>query len=96
MSHPAIFEAATVGLPDPKRGERVKSFVVLKPGQVATVEQLLAFCRENLAAYKVPRAIELRSELPKSGVLKILRRKLVEEELAKTAVAPPGIEPGLS
>ena len=91
MSHPAIFEAATVGLPDPKRGERVKSFVVLKPGQAATAQQLLAFCRENLAAYKVPRAIEIRSELPKSGVLKILRRKLVEEELAKSAVAPPGI-----
>ena len=96
MSHPAIFEAATVGLPDPKRGERVKSFVVLKPGQAATAAQLLAFCRENLAAYKVPRAIEVRSELPKSGVLKILRRKLVEEELAKSAPAPPGIEPGLS
>src|SRR2546426_12028769 len=91
MSHPAIFEAATVGLPDPKRGERVKSFVVLKPGQAATAQQLLAFCRENLAAYKVPTAIEIRSELPKSGVLKILRRKLVEEELAKSAVAPPGI-----
>jgi len=96
MSHPAVFEAATIGVPDEKRGERVKSFVVLKPGQAATAEQLLAFARENLAAYKVPRAIELRSELPKSGALKILRRKLVEEELAKTAVAPPGIEPGLS
>ena len=87
MSHPAVFEAATIGVPDEKRGERVKSFVVLKPGQAATAEQLLAFSRENLAAYKVPRAIEFRSELPKSGALKILRRALVEEELAKTTAA---------
>jgi long-chain acyl-CoA synthetase len=84
MSHPAVFEAATIGLPDEKRGERVKSFVVRKPGQNTTKEELLAFCRENLAAYKVPRDIEFRSELPKSGALKILRRTLVEEELAKT------------
>jgi long-chain acyl-CoA synthetase len=96
MSHPAVFEAATIGVPDEKRGERVKSFVVLKPGQAATAAELLAFSRENLAAYKVPRVIEFRSELPKSGALKILRRKLVEEELAKTAAAPTGIEPGLS
>jgi long-chain acyl-CoA synthetase len=85
MSNPAVLEAATIGLPDPKRGERVKSFVVLRPDSEATSEELLAFCRENLAAYKVPRAIELRSELPKSGALKVLRRKLVEEELAKTS-----------
>jgi len=83
MSHPAVLEAATIGLPDPKRGELVKSFVVLKPGSQATVADVLAFCRENLAAYKVPRAIEFRGALPKSGALKILRRKLVEEELAK-------------
>jgi len=84
MAHPAVLEAATIGVPDPKRGELVKSFVVLKPGSQATVAEVLAFCRENLAAYKVPRAIEFRGELPKSGALKILRRKLVEEELAKT------------
>ena len=96
MSHPAVFEAATIGLPDEKRGERVKSFVVLKPGRQATKQDLVAFCRENLAAYKVPRDIEFRGELPKSGALKVLRRKLVEAELAKTAIAPPGIEPGLS
>src|SRR3989454_7698777 len=83
MSHPAVLEAATIGVPDPKRGELVKSFVVLKPGYQATVADVLAFCRENLAAYKVPRAVEFRGELPKSGALKILRRKLLEEELAK-------------
>jgi long-chain acyl-CoA synthetase len=83
MSHPAVFEAATIGVPDEKRGERVKTFVVLKPGQQATEGELLAYGRENLAAYKVPRSIAFRSELPKSGALKILRRKLLEEELAK-------------
>ena len=83
MAHPAVLEAATIGLPDAKRGERVKSFVVLKPGAQASVEELLAYCRENLAAYKVPRSVEFRTELPKSGALKMLRRVLVEEELAK-------------
>ena len=85
MSHTAVLEAATIGIPDTKRGERVKSFVVLKPGQeaVVTAEQLIAFCRENLAAYKVPRCVEFRRELPKSAALKVLRRQLMEEELAK-------------
>ena len=87
MAHPAVLEAATVGLPDAKRGERVKSFLVLKPGAQASVEEVLAYCRENLAAYKVPRTVEFRAELPKSGALKTLRRVLVEEELAKGA--PP-------
>jgi long-chain acyl-CoA synthetase len=81
--HPAVVEAATIGLPDERRGETVKSFVVLKPGHVATRDELLAFCRDNLAAYKVPREIEFRPELPKSTVLKILRRELRDEELAK-------------
>ncbi|HEX9692927.1 MAG TPA: long-chain fatty acid--CoA ligase [Gemmatimonadales bacterium] len=83
MSHPAVLEAGTIGIPDPKRGETVKSFVVLRPGQTATEEELMAFCREGLAGYKVPRAIEFRVELPRSGVLKILRRQLRAEELAK-------------
>lgn len=83
MSHPAVQEAASIGVPDEKRGEIVKSFIVLKPGVVATAEEIQAYCREDLAAYKVPRAVEFRSELPKSTVLKILRRELREEELAK-------------
>ncbi len=83
MAHPAVLEAATIGLPDAKRGERVKSFLVLKPGAQASVEEVLAYCRENLAAYKVPRNVEFRAELPKSGALKTLRRVLVEEELAR-------------
>jgi long-chain acyl-CoA synthetase len=83
MSHPAVLEAASIGVPDPKRGETVKSFVVVKPGMVATAEEIEAYCREYLAAYKVPREVEFRSELPKSTVLKILRRELRDEELAK-------------
>jgi long-chain acyl-CoA synthetase len=83
MAHPGILEAATIGLPDEKRGETVKSFVVLAPGEHLTGEEIITYCRENLAAYKVPRAIEFRGDLPKSSVLKILRRELKEQELAK-------------
>jgi long-chain acyl-CoA synthetase len=82
MSHPAVLEAATIGLPDPVRGERVKSYVVLRPGHEATAEQLEAHCRDALAPYKVPKEIEFRAELPKSAALKILRRELREEALA--------------
>lgn len=83
MSHPAVLEAATIGIPDAKRGERVKSFIVLKPGQQISERDLLAFCRDNLAAYKVPSGFTFRTELPKSAALKILRRMLLEEELQK-------------
>jgi long-chain acyl-CoA synthetase len=83
VAHPAVLEAATIGVPDVKRGESVKTFIVLRPGITATVEEIVAYCRENLAPYKVPRAIEFRSELPKSPVLKILRRELRAQELAR-------------
>jgi long-chain acyl-CoA synthetase len=74
--HPKVLEAAVIGVPDEFRGESVKAFVVLKAGQTATAEELEAYCRENMAPYKVPRQIEFRSELPKSIVGKILRREL--------------------
>ena len=73
----------------PKRGETVKAFVVLKEGETATAEELNAFCRENLAPYKVPRSYEFRDELPKTQVGKVLRRVLVEEEMAKQAKDQP-------
>ncbi len=82
MGHAAVLEAATIGIPDKKRGESVKSFVVLKPDSAATAENLVAYCRERLAAYKIPRQIEFRDSLPKSTVLKILRRELRDQELA--------------
>lgn len=81
--HPAVVEAATIGIPDERRGETVKTFVVLKAGQHASVEELIAYCRDNLAPFKVPREIEFRAELPKSTVLKVLRRELRDQELAK-------------
>lgn len=83
-AHPAVLEAATIGIADEKRGESVKSFIVLKPGMTATADEIIAYCREQLAAYKVPRAVEFRESLPKSAVQKILRRELVEEEKRKS------------
>ncbi len=81
--HPAVLEAAAIGLPDPYRGETVKAFVVLKPGATATDHEIIAFCRERLAAFKVPRQIEFRTHLPKSQIGKVLRRALRDEERAK-------------
>ena len=77
-THPAVLESATIGVPDARRGETVKSFIVLRPGASVTADELEAFCREQLAAYKVPRLIEFRNELPKSAALKVLRRELRE------------------
>ncbi|MCZ6760134.1 MAG: long-chain fatty acid--CoA ligase [Gemmatimonadetes bacterium] len=85
VEHPAVLEAATIGIPDPKCGEAVKSFVVAKEGYQPDENELIDHCRKNLAAYKIPSSIEFRDQLPKSTVLKILRRQLREEEIAKAA-----------
>lgn len=82
--HDAVLEAATIGIPDPARGETVKSFIVVRPGgAVPTAEDIIAYCRERVAPYKVPREIEFLDELPKSSVLKILRRELRAREMAR-------------
>ncbi|MGA9753053.1 MAG: long-chain fatty acid--CoA ligase, partial [Acidobacteriota bacterium] len=69
--------------PDERSGERVKAFVVLKEGQSATPEEIIEFCRTKLTAYKVPKWVEFRKELPKNNVGKLLRRVLREEGALK-------------
>jgi len=80
FEHPKIKEAAVTGVPHERRGETVKAFIVLKKGETATEEDIIAFCRERLAAYRVPRLVEFRTDLPKSIIGKVLRRTLREEE----------------
>ena len=74
--HEAVREAAVVGVPDAYRGETVKAYVSLRPGQSATAEELIAFCRQQMAAYKYPRQVEFLDELPKTVSGKLLRREL--------------------
>ena len=70
MRHPAVLEAAVVGIPDPKWGEVPKAFVTLKPGAQATADEIVAFCRRHLARFKAPKAVEF-GELPKTSTGKI-------------------------
>jgi long-chain acyl-CoA synthetase len=81
--HPKILEVCVAGVPDSYRGEIVKAFVVLRSGEQASTEEIREFAKTRLAAYKVPRAVEFRDELPKTLIGKVLRRALIEEELAR-------------
>ena len=83
FQHPKVQEGVAVGIADKYRGETVKAFIVLKPGETATEEEIISFCREKLAAYKVPKQVEFRTSLPKSIIGKILRKILRAEEEAK-------------
>lgn len=85
FEHPKILEAVVTGVPDEYLGETVKAFVVLKPGETATEEEIIEYCRTKLAKYKAPRKVEFRPELPKTIVGKVLRRVLREEEMKKQA-----------
>lgn len=88
-SHPAVLEAVVIGVADDYRGEAVKGFIVLKQGSATTREEIIAHCRQSLAAYKIPRQLEFRDALPKSAVGKLLRRLLIEEERANRQAGDP-------
>ena len=75
--------AAVVGVPDAKSGEVVKAYIQLKPGVTASEQEILEFCKANMAGYKRPKIVEFRDELPVSNVGKVLRRVLRDEERDK-------------
>jgi long-chain acyl-CoA synthetase len=79
-----VKEAVVVGLPHEEYlGEKIKAYIVLREGQTATKEELIAYCREQLSKFKVPKEIEFRTQLPKTLVGKVLRRVLRDEEMKK-------------
>jgi long-chain acyl-CoA synthetase len=81
--HPKVQEACSIGIPDAKRGESAKLFIVLKEGETATQEEMIEYGKTKLAAYKLPVEVEFRKDLPKTNVGKILRKTLKAEEMAK-------------
>jgi long-chain acyl-CoA synthetase len=83
FQYPKIGDAVAVGIPDTYRGETIKAYVVLKPGQSASEREIIDFCRSKLAAYKAPKLVEFRQSLPKSAAGKVLRKMLRDEEEAK-------------
>ncbi|HKZ40129.1 MAG TPA: AMP-binding protein, partial [Candidatus Hodarchaeales archaeon] len=78
FQHSSVANAAVIGIPDQHSGEKVKGFVVFKPGMTATESELITFCKDKLAPYKIPKSIEVRIELPQTAIGKVLRRKLRE------------------
>lgn len=82
MEHPKVLEVGVAGVPDPYRGETVKAWVVVKPAQTMTEDEVKDWCKERMAKFKVPTLVEFRQELPKTTVGKILRRELVREHKA--------------
>jgi long-chain acyl-CoA synthetase len=88
--HPRVLEACVVGVPDAYRGETVRAYIVPRPGAPLTAEELSAFCKERLAAYKVPKQFVFRDALPKTLIGKVLRRALREEALQESTAQHAG------
>jgi long-chain acyl-CoA synthetase len=82
-THPRVLRAATVGVPDPKRGETVKVFIVPKPGETVTEQEVIDYCKERLTPYKVPRLVEVIQDLPLTAIGKVDRKVLKQKELEK-------------
>jgi fatty-acyl-CoA synthase len=80
--HPAVLEVAVIGVPDPKWGEAPKAFITLRPGAAATADEMIAFCRERIARFKCPKAVEFVEALPKTSTGKIQKFVLREKEWA--------------
>jgi long-chain acyl-CoA synthetase len=85
--HPKVKDAVVVGVPDEFMGEMIKAYLVLRDGETATEDEIVAFCGRELAKFKVPKAVEFRQELPRTMVGKVLRRVLLEEELKRRHVS---------
>ncbi|HLE30746.1 MAG TPA: long-chain fatty acid--CoA ligase [Anaerolineales bacterium] len=85
-ANPKVLEVGVAGIPHPQYGETVKAWVVLKPGETATAEEIKAWCKDKLVDYKIPREIEFRPELPKTQIGKILRRELVRQHKEQAVV----------
>jgi long-chain acyl-CoA synthetase len=92
-SHPAVAEVGVAGIPDARTVEAVKAWVVLREGQQATEAEIRAYCREKLAAYKVPKQVEFRDSLPTSHMMKLLRRELAREARAACGAPAPSRPP---
>ncbi len=80
-AHSKVLEVGVAGIPDPLRGEAVKAWVVVKPGEILTEDEVKEWCTKSLAKYKIPRQVEFRTELPKTTVGKTLRRELVRQHI---------------